>query len=83
MAEWDRLPWYEQRVYQEGLQAERPWIQRAAMLNRAEDSLNLNVGLFADLGDDEEDEADLSDLGINIRRSTVVTPLYQPAQRGG
>lgn len=82
MAEWDRLPWYEQRLLQEGLNAEQPWVPRAAMLARVQDPLNLALGLFADIGAPEEDETDLSDLGITIRRSTVVTPLYQPAQGG-
>ena len=84
MAEWDRLPWYEQRLLQEGLRAEQPWIQRAAMVSRVDDPLSLSTGVFSDELDalDESSADDLSDIGINIRKSTVVTPLYRPA-RGG
>jgi hypothetical protein len=82
MDAWDRLPWYEQRLLQEGLHAEQPWIQRAVMLSRADDPLSLGTGLFSEIGGTDEDENDLSELGINIRRSSVVTPIHRPAQGG-
>jgi hypothetical protein len=80
MREWDRLPWYEQRLLHEGLRAEQPWIQRAVMLDRADDPLSLRGGLFDDLAfDDDEQPDDLAEFGVNIRRSEAITPLYQPA----
>lgn len=80
MADWDRTPWYEQRLLREGLIAEQPWIQRAAMTTRIEDPLALRSGAFAsEPGEDPTDEGDsLESYGVQIRRSTVVTPLYQP-----
>lgn len=82
MAEWDRLPWYEQRLLTEGLFAEQPWVPRAAMLQRVDDPLSLRRGLFGDLVLGDEDDNDLSSLGITVRRSTTVTPIYRPAQGG-
>ena len=79
-AEWDRTPWYEQRILTEGLYAEQPWIQRAAMVERVENPLNLASGLFGELLlDDPDGEDDLTDIGINVRRATTSTPVYQPA----
>lgn len=81
MAEWDRTPWYEQRILREGLHAEQPWIQRAAMVSRVEDPLSLGAGVFSDqLDGPDGDEADLSTVGITVRQSSVVTPLYRPAR---
>lgn len=79
MAEWDRTPWYEQRVLQEGLFAEQPWIQRSALMTKVDDPLSLRAGVFADEMDPAAEEGDsLESYGVQIRRSTNVTPLYRP-----
>jgi hypothetical protein len=79
IAEWNRTPWYEQRILQEGLYAEQPWIQRAVMMQRADDSLSLGSGLFADLQLEQEQPDDLESFGVQVRRSEVVTPIYRSA----
>jgi hypothetical protein len=79
MAEWNRTPWYEQRLLQEGLYAEQPWIQRAVMMQRTEDPLSLQSGLFGDLQDDQNQPDDLESFGVRIRRSDVLTPVYRSA----
>jgi hypothetical protein len=82
MAEWDRTPWWEQRLLREGLWAEQPWIQRAALLDRVDDPLSLRSGVFCDdMSDlDGGDSDDLTGFGVQIHRSATVTPLYRPAQ---
>lgn len=84
MAEWDRTPWYEQRILQEGLFAEQPWIQRAALLERVSDPLALASGVFyGEPGADPEPKGDgLASYGVRIRRSDVVTPIYRSAAGG-
>lgn len=81
--EWDRLPWWEQAIYQEGLHAEAPWIGRTVMLNKADDPLDTRDGLFGNpfhFEDDDEGSAeDLAGLGITVRRSDKPVPLYRPA----
>jgi hypothetical protein len=79
-ADWNRTPWWEQRLLREGLQLEQPWIQRAALLQRVDDPLALRMGAFAsEPGDDTDESDDLTSLGVQVRRSNVVTPLYRPA----
>lgn len=39
-SEYNRMPWWEQKLYIQGLQAERPWIPRSAMMSKAQDTLD-------------------------------------------
>lgn len=80
MAEWNRIPWYEQRLLVEGLIAESPWIGRVAMLNKTEDPLDTRTGLFADPAEDDDYEGsaeDLGSLGIQVRKKEKMTPVYK------
>jgi hypothetical protein len=79
--EWAELPWWVQRIYREGLQAEAPWIGRAVQLEEVDNALDLDTGLFSDDldGPREEEISDAVDDEFNVVRSTVMTPLYIPA----
>ncbi len=83
-AEWDRLPWWEQAIYQEGLQNEAPWIGRSVMLNKADDPLDVRKGLFGNPyeDDDEGSAEDLASFGIRVNQSATVTPVYRSAADG-
>lgn len=43
--EWDRLPWWVQKIYHEGLERERPWVTMPA-LERPYDPLDESTGAF-------------------------------------
>lgn len=81
--EWDRLPWWEQQIYREGLEAEAPWIGRVVQLQKADDPLDVRKGLFenpyAAEESDEGSAADLASFGIRVNRSTRGTPVYRSA----
>lgn len=82
MADWDRTSWAEQRLLREGLEHEAPWVGRAVMLNKADNSLDLKKGLFADIEDEDDGEGsaeDLGALGMNVKVSQKMTPVYRSA----
>jgi hypothetical protein len=81
MDEWDRLPWFEQKLLSEGLVNESPWIGRVAMMEKASDPLDTRAGVFSDPIDEDDNfegsADDLSSFGIQVRKKEKMTPVYK------
>lgn len=80
--EWSKTPWWEQNILREGLEMEAPWIGRVAMTEKAEDTLNIQLGAFGNPFEEDLDDGSadlLASDGIQVRRSDKMTPVYQSA----
>lgn len=49
------------------------------MLNKAEDPLDVRKGLFLNPYTEDEEADDLGSVGITIRQSSKMTPVYRSA----